>query len=625
MSRAQVATAPALPTLTESLFALTVEGLKWYASYLPGKPPTRKADLVDALLAILTTPAELRRNWAQLTPGQQQVVAEVVHHHQGRYDPEVLAAKYPEVQAPRFARQSYSYGRRPEPPTAFDLLFGHSSGFGTFIPSDLVALLRPLAPAPAATRLPSHDDPPVDLAAAAKTWRSEPPEVLLTETERAVFHDLATTIQLVHEGKASIGAATRLPTLATVRHLRQRLLLGDYFAETYDRADEAVRPLALVMIVQAAKWAAPDRGNGSKLALTKAGQALLTGQIQARDIRAAWEAWVASNLLDELSRIRAIKGQQSKSTRLTKPAERREGLAAALRACPLARWVALDDFFRYLRAERQSPVIERNDYSGLYIGWSAEYGSLEYLGKGYWDVLVGSYLRVVLWEYAATLGLIEIAYTRPEESPREFGDVYGLDSEPYLSRYDGLLSLRLTPLGAYVIGLTLDYTPPAPRAVGARPILALLPNLEVVITDARRITPNERAFLERIGTAQSQDVYRLSREQVLELVENGLSLQQVKAFLAGKSGLAEADFPQPVRVFLAEVEQRLGAVWEVGRMVVLGSHDPYLLTELAHEATLKAVVQLGTIAGETVLLMPEAQEASVRRQLRKLGYAPRKG
>jgi hypothetical protein len=72
--------------------------------------------------------------------------------------------------------------------------------------------------------------------------------------------------------------------------------------------------------------------------------------------------------------------------------------------------------------------------------------------------VVGSYLRALLFEYAATLGMIEIAYTRPEETPHSFGDAYGLDEFEYLSRYDGLLGLRLTGLGAYALGLTDAYT-----------------------------------------------------------------------------------------------------------------------------------------------------------------------
>lgn len=615
----------ALPSLGESLIAMTADDLKWYVGALPGRTPTRKADLVDALQTYLLDPAQLRRFWADLTPEQREAVADVVHNNGGRYDAEVIGAKYPGVAAPRTPRSSYGYSYHRQPPTTFDLLFCHVYDVGTFIAPDLAALLRQLAPAPGPTTLAARDDPPVELAGAGQEWRDEPPEVFVTETERAAVHDLTATLHLVHEGKAAIGATTRLPSLGTLKQLRQRLLLGDYFDAdyTYERAEDAIRPFALLMLAQAAKWAAPDGAKGSRLALTKSGQALLAGGVEARHVRQAWQAWVKTGLLDELSRVRAIKGQGSKSVRLTKPAERREALDAALRACPPGRWVALADFFRYVRAERLSPAIERNQYSGLYVGWSFEYGSLQYTGGDYWDVVVGTYLRAVLWEYAATLGLLDLTYTLPDESPRDFSDLYGMDDEPYLSRYDGLLGFRLTALGAYALGLAEEYAPPAAPAAG-EPVLALLPNLDVVVTDARRLLPNDRIFLERIGAPQSQDVYRLSRTHLLELAENGLGLDAVRDFLARTTGRPEEEFPQPVRVFFADVAQRLGALREAGRMVLIESDDPYLVIELSHDAALRATVQLATIDDRPVLLVPEAQEAAVRRQLKKLGYVARR-
>jgi len=143
-----------------------------------------------------------------------------------------------------------------------------------------------------------------------------------------------------------------------------------------------------------------------------------------------------------------------------------------------------------------------------------------------------------------------------------------------------------------------------------------------VITDAGRLAPNERALLERIAAPQSQDVYRLNREQLLEAANSGLDLPQIKQFLAAKSG--QAEFPQIVRVFFEDLEKRLGALRELGTMLVLEGDDHYVLTELSNNPALRAQIQLGTIGDQTVLLIPEQHEASVRKQLKKLGYIPRK-
>ena len=614
---------PALPYLETAISSLTVEDLKWYAAFLPEKTPTRKGELIAQLKQMLLDPARLRQLWVQVPTNHQQVVAEVVHKLEGRYNGEVLRAKYPNVPAPQGPQIGYygfglQSGKRYA--TAYDMLFYRSADLGLSVPRDVLALLRDFVPQPPKAHMRSHDEQP---GLPTKTrFVGYEPDLYVSETESIIFHDLAATLHLVQQGKIGVSAATRMPTLPAVRLLRQRLLIGDYFEDDYERAEDAMRPVALLMLIQAAKWAAPASTN--KLELTKRGQVLLSLQLGPQHIREAWENWAKSDLLDEISRIRAIRGQQAKGTRLTKPADRREKFAAALRDAPPGRWVELDDFFRYLRAQGRGLLVERTTESHLFLGSSQDYGWLGYSGVDYWDVVVGSYLRALLFEYVATLGMIEISYTRPEDTPHSFGEVYGLDEDEFLSRYDGLLALRLTGLGSYALGLTDEYTPPAPVVEPGAPVLKVLPNLDIVITAAAAVLPNDRAFIERIAAEQSQNVYRLSRDLLLEAAASGLTLGQVKTFLELKSGQPVAEFPQIVRVFFEDLEKRLGALREGGRVVLIEGSDTYLLTELANSSALRSVVQLATVGERSVLLVPEEHEAAARRALKKLGYIPRK-
>ena len=622
MPRQSAALEIPLPNLEQALYNLTVEDIKWYAAALPGAKPTRKGDLVNAVVKVLTDPAQLAQLWRQLTPGQQQVIGEVIYRQDGQYDSDAMTAKYPDVAAPHQPSSRYYgyYGNKPHGAAVFDVFFYYAYEVGQYIPPDLAARLQDFATLPPLGTMASTADPPT-VPPRKEMGQEWVVETMVTDAERSIFHDLAATLFLVQEGKVGVSATTKMPTLPTLRHLRARLLIGDYFPEDYGRAEDGMRPLALILLAQAARWAAPA-GGGNKLELTKTGKAALAAPPGAAQVREAWERWLKSDLLDELSRIRAIKGQQSKGARLTKPADRRADLVIALRALPLGRWVSFDELLRYMRAESLLPVIERNSYSVLYLGPSAYYGSIADTGMNYWDVVIGSYLRAVVWEYAATLGLVEIAYTLPEDSPHDFGHAYDLD-EDYLSRYDGLLAVRLTNLGAYALGLAAEYTPPAPVAQGP-PLLKVLPNLDLVITDRGRVLPNERAFLERIGTAQSEDVYRLNRDLLLDGTQQGLSFDQVRDFLTAKSGVAAADLPPTVRTFFTDLERRLGVLREGGRMIVLESDDPLILTELANDSALRGLAALGKIGDRTVLLIDESQETAARRQLKKLGYVPRK-
>jgi hypothetical protein len=104
MPRASQPAAPVYPTLDGALFALNVDDLKWYLGALPGSIPTRKPELVAALKHALTDQATLQALWAELTPVQQQVVAEVAHHLGGQYNAGLIEAKYPGSPLPKGPR-----------------------------------------------------------------------------------------------------------------------------------------------------------------------------------------------------------------------------------------------------------------------------------------------------------------------------------------------------------------------------------------------------------------------------------------------------------------------------------------------------------------------------------------
>jgi len=83
-----------------------------------------------------------------------------------------------------------------------------------------------------------------------------------------------------------------------------------------------------------------------------------------------------------------------------------------------------------------------------------------------WDVLEGRYALCVLFEYAATMGLIDIRYTDPRGARPDYRFLWGADVLPYLSRYDGLCAVRVNALGAALLhnpAAPLHLTLPTPR------------------------------------------------------------------------------------------------------------------------------------------------------------------
>ncbi|MEO5953809.1 MAG: hypothetical protein ABIQ44_15205 [Chloroflexia bacterium] len=626
---------PPIPKLYPTLASLGVEKLKWYASILPGRAPSRKPELVEHIADTLTNPEIVKRIVANLTRSQQRALGEIAHRYNGRFDELAISAKYPGVSIQKTGSERYSYSlgygasKQTAAPRPFDLFFYYNYTLDWYIPSDLSEILQLITNPEPPMKIGSKQEIPILEYRDRTSGQKMGIEQFESRAEESVFTDLAATLSLVEDGKVSIGVSTHLPSLPTVRALRNQLLVADLFTDKeYARSEDAMRTQALVVIVQAAHWASSP-GGGSKLQLTRAGSDVLAREIGAPQVREAWARWVKSNLLDELSRVGNIKGQQSNATRLNKPALRHEAIEQALRVLPVEKWVEIDEFTRYIRGENVLPEIELSHPTGLYVG-SSYYGGL-YEKRQYWDIVIGSYVRAVIMEYVASLGMVEIAYTKPEYGTRTFDEQTGSDFSDYdyISRYDGLIALKLTPLGAYVLGLSGSYVE-AERPKGSAgkiemvPVLRVLPTLDIVILDASRLMPHEKMLLERVAAVQSDHVYRLSRDVMLESIGKVVKLDAVKSFLAEKSGIAPEGLPNTVLTFFDDVERRSTILREGERLIVFESDDPYLLAELSKAPGIRGVAQLGKIGAQDVLFVPESHEREARKQIKKLGYAAQK-
>src|SRR5262249_15576040 len=202
----------------------------------------------------------------------------------------------------------------------------------------------------------------------------------------------------------------------------------------------------------------------------------------------------------------------------------------------------------------------------LYIG-EQQYGSFGYEGDYVWESLQGRFVLAFLFEYAATLGLIDVAYIRPEGARNDFRDRWGTDDLCCLSRYDGLMYLRINALGAWCLGLAENYEP---EVVAAEKVLKVLPNRDIVAGD-KPLSPADVLFLERFAERSSEAVWHLEASKVLEAVEQGLAVGELKEFLMAKS---QETLPQTVAVFLGDLLAKTGQLEDQGTARLIACKDP---------------------------------------------------
>ena len=275
--------------------------------------------------------------------------------------------------------------------------------------------------------------------------------VFLRCTAPDALSNLIAVLELTAEGQLRFSAATRRPLAATVRLVEDALVAGDYYDDAgLDGARHPGEPIAAFawpMLLQAGGLA---RLAGTRLELTPRGEAVLA-RPSYQALGELWDRWLRSVSHDEFSRVEAIRGQRTSST-LTPPARRRAAVAGGLAAVEAGIWIDVDTLFAILRARSAALAVARSPLARwrLYLVDSC-YGSLGSAGAAAWYVLEGRYALCVLFEYAATLGVIDVAYTDPRGARDDYRELWGADRYDSLSRYDGLAAVRVNDLGAAIL------------------------------------------------------------------------------------------------------------------------------------------------------------------------------
>jgi hypothetical protein len=383
--------------------------------------------------------------------------------------------------------------------------------------------------------------------------------------------------------------------------------VGSLLADGDFYRDEPIASFAWPLLVQAGGLAKVE---GGRLRLTAKGRTALR-KPSAEAIRQLWQRWLTCALIDEFSRIEQIKGQRARNV-LSSAKTRRQMVAAALASCPADEWISVEALFTTMRRGNMSPTIVRNEMAlwKLYLV-DAHYGSLGYDGFHRWEILEGRYTLAVLFEYAGTLGLLDLDYVHPNGARGDFQGNWGGDDLDALSRYDGLQAIRLTALGRYALGLTDTYQPPTGDTNSDQ--LKVLPNLDVVATGA--LSAGDQLVLSGYAERTADRVWTISAASLLTAINTGRHPADFASFLAQRT---EHKLPEALGILISDVSWRCAQLIDLGHARVIECADRALAALITHNRALRALCHP---IGECHLAVPLAHELKFRMALLKLGYA----
>ncbi len=369
-----------------------------------------------------------------------------------------------------------------------------------------------------------------------------------------------------------------------------------------------IKPFAWPLLLQGGRLA---ELSGKKLTLTRVGEKAMNSA-PSEAIRSIWKGWQKNTLFDELRRVNLIRGQTGAGKRaFTAPSTRRPTIVRVLEQCPVGKWVSVDSLFRYMQAEAYDFNVTR-DPDEIVFGDSGG-SNLPLYCLDPRVALQGRYTLAFLFEVAATLGLIDVAYALPQNMRQnDYTEYYYAGYFDFLSRYDGLVCFRLNGLGAYCLDLTQSYAP-APRQQTASAAIRVLANREILIT-AGKLSGSETMLLETYTEKVSDLVWRLHEGKMLTAIENGHDIRELSWLLASGSA---SPLPEIVTRFLHEFEAKASKLTRRGLAVLIECSDPNLLMLITHDPRTR---NLCHSAGDRFVVVPVESETAFRKALRQMGH-----
>lgn len=590
------------------LWSYTVYELKDFVTILgeffPELPAPKggiKQNIIHFLSETLLSPKNLYRFYSRLSPLDQSALQETVHTTHGEFNSHLLLEKY--GNAPSFNRYSWSYSSERRSPIA--LLFSQDRT----LPDDLLTLLKAIIPPPPKKELKTYDDLPETIPTSYRSMGSLP--LTIHETEVAALSDLISLLKLCEEGVITVSESTGRVSLTGARRIQKALFAGDFYpaeGET-SQQDQApigplgIRPFAWSMMLQVAGVAKEVKG---RLLLSPLGKKVIElPNIQG--IRLLWNSWIEGSSFHELSRVELMKGQRSRETFLRSPHWAREQLVQALSQLPLDKWISIDDFFKF--------VVESGYYFNIIENsWSLHLFEAdgESLSDASWAVINGRFTLAFLLEYAASLGVIDVGLTQPWGASSDlFSKFWRIDDYGCLSRYDGLKYIRVNQLGGWLLGLTEEYRS---KPFQRKSQFQLLPTLELTLL-SEKISPADQVLMDRLCEKSSDRVWRLSKEKMIRLLEEGGTVDTIREELARLS--PQAPLPDSLLDLLKDIGKERNQLSIQGICILIECADEESATLLSHDRALKRFTFL---VGERHLIVLNGHESEFCKIARRLGF-----
>lgn len=549
----------------------------------------KKAYIVTLLLAVFRDPELGRRFFQALPKPTREALAAVtwerrvnvaalekalgreimkLHPDRGRYyyEPLVLGVEHGFLVIDRniedpWGYYSYSYGGRTPPKKA---------DYSVLLPAAVRQALRVVVPPPAGYELEPLDSLPAEAGS------------LYTCAETALT-DLRLAAEYIAQGHLKYTKAERV-ALTSLKAVGQMTGGPEFFPGSSDSELGLLRTQLLV--------------SGMAFAPPKEREALLTAVDSPQPVRGLVERILANSSLLHEELLPHLANRQNRWCEYNAPATRQ--LATCFARLPVGKWVAWDNLRQYHALREQVPTVfdagrgELHAYA-VKVG-REQWSTLLRVTEHTMFELVSDPLLKGFAFLLAALGLAEIAYGAPQHP------TYQRPKKPYLTPYDGLRFVRLTPLGEYVF-----------RRRETFDVSGGLPARTPVMLDDTRL----------LATCRNPDALtEMALGQFMEKLAPGRYHLTPKSLVSGCR--SREDIEERIRRFRRVVAAKPPAIWEtffdrtLARTAPLDLELDYVVLKVSADAEIRRLLSSEPLLRDLVLKVEGLRIAVRRADLKKL-------
>lgn len=386
--------------------------------------------------------------------------------------------------------------------------------------------------------------------------------------------DFTNFIRLLNQVKLKITPKNLLPGKPAVVKINQALENKEPLLSPWEDIGD-IKSIGNTTLIYGRSMLLQEAGlagiNSNELVLGEKAEKFLTSNTVEK-CKMLFNAYTGSKRINELERIRELKvrAEGYYSTRLSTC---RKTVLNYIIKLPVNKWVELAEIQQAMKNNHRNFVSKAVGEIMVYDEYDKQYFSRY---NDDWLQIEGGVIEVIILEYLAVMGIVDVALEETETD----------EGEPYF--YPALV--RLTPLGAHILGINKAYTCAESTSNNSGSSgFTVQPNYEIIISEGS-MKYVHALFFDRFAEKVAEDqanIYKLSFKAMVTALDNGNDITEIIEYLDKHS---QHPLPDNVRLTL-QGWQKASKKIKIRTVTVIETDDKYLIEELkSYKAINKYIV-----------------------------------